>query len=94
MLLCFNGSNTGGNTAVPRQRELEWQWDKLRLFYERLVSEDEGGSVGGEEDLGEVGHQLEGEALWGLHRRLVEDHHNNTVVIITADDIMLSCLID
>ena len=68
---------------MPRQREWEWQWDKLRLFYERLVSEDKGALVDGEEDLEEVvGHQVVEEAPGGLRRRWVEEwvevgHHRH-----------------
>ena len=95
MLLCFNGSNTGGNTAVLHQREWEWQWDKLRLFYERLAREGEG-DLEDEADLGEAGElRVVVEEGLGDHRRWVvgwveADH--NTVAIITVDDDISSLL--
>ena len=79
--------------AWLHQRELGWLWDKLRLFYERLAREDEGGL----EDGGEVAvlHQVVvGEGLVDLLRRWVWEewvevyHHrnNNTVATTTGDD--------
>ena len=84
---------------MPRQREWEWQWDKLRLFYERLVSEDEGALVdGGVEGLEEVGLQWVDEVLGGLRRWVeawveVGHRHRNTVVITMADELSCFCCI-
>jgi hypothetical protein len=96
MLLCSNGSNTGGNTAVLHRKEWELQWDKLRLFYERLVKGDGGDSVD-EEDLEEAEEGRVVVVVEAVHRQWVgweEAAHRRlwgVGIIMVDDDLISAC---